>query len=217
MNSIDGARLLQQRAISHQNTACFVHQLLEKQRKEHRGVALNHIIEDNKVRDKQDDPTKLTADDHDSTTHSRLLTKKQLSEMAWSVRELSKRLGSIRLKLKVKTVFLLTKAHDETLIGYTREVADWLLSTDRQVRYTVYAIATLSKTSRRLTVSSYVEKTLENNHKFDAKGLVSQDPSREGRLKYWTEELCAKRPHTFDFVVTVGTPDRLLTLSITPF
>lgn len=49
----------------------------------------------------------------------------------------------------------------------------------------------------------YVEKTLETNHKFDAQGLVSEDPSYEGRLKYWTNELCATRPHTFDFVVTV--------------
>lgn len=137
MNSRDGARLAQQRADSRQNTACFVHQLLERQRKERKGVAFNHIAENNKVLDQSDDQAKLT-DDHESTTHSRLLTKRQLSEMAWGVRELSKRLGSIRLKLKVKTVFLLTKAHDETLIGYTREVADWLLSTDRQVRYTVY-------------------------------------------------------------------------------
>lgn len=54
-----------------------------------------------------------------------------------------------------------------------------------------------------LMMDRYVEKTLETNHKFDAQGLVSEDPSYEGRLKYWTNELCATRPHTFDFVVTV--------------
>ena len=70
-------------------------------------------------------------------THSRLLTKKQLSDMAWGVRELSKRLGSVRLKLRVKTVFLLTKAHDEGLIGYTQEVVEWLLSRDRETPYIV--------------------------------------------------------------------------------
>lgn len=69
--------------------------------------------------------------------HSRLLTKKQLADMAWNVRELSKRLGGLRLKLKVKTVFLLTKAHDEDLIVYTRGVAEWLLSTERESPYTV--------------------------------------------------------------------------------
>ncbi|TVY37153.1 NAD(+) kinase [Lachnellula subtilissima] len=133
--------------------------------------------------------------------HSRLLTKKQLSDMAWGVRELSKRLGSIRLKLKVKTVFLLTKAHDETLIWNTREVAKWLLSPDRQVRYTVW-----------------VENTMEANKKFDAKGLLEElekeytqkngerdgDKKLEKRLRYWTNDMCRNRPHTFDFVVTLG-------------
>ena len=75
----------------------------------------------------------------DTPTHSRLLTKKQLSDMTWGVRELSKKLGSLRLRLKVKTVFILTKAHDEDLIEYTREVVKWLLSNERNTPYIVYA------------------------------------------------------------------------------
>ena len=126
-------------------------------------------------------------------THSRLLTKRQLSDMAWGVRELSKRLGSVRLKLRVKTVFVLTKAHDETLIAYTRELVDWLLSSQRGVPYLVY-----------------VEDTLERSHIFDAPGLVSHESSREGRLKYWTNELAAKHPNTFDFVITLGGDGTLL-------
>ena len=55
-------------------------------------------------------------------------------------------------------------------------------------------------------VLRYVEDTLEHNRKFDAMDIVSQEPSREGRLKYWTNELCEKRPQTFDFVVTVLAP-----------
>lgn len=39
---------------------------------------------------------------------------------------------------------------------------------------------------------------------FDAQGLVSRDPSREGRLKYWDNELCKKQPHLFDFAITVS-------------
>lgn len=54
------------------------------------------------------------------------------------------------------------------------------------------------------TVCRYVEQTLEHNRTFDAKSLLAEDPSYKGRLKYWTNELCATRPHTFDFVVTVG-------------
>jgi NAD+ kinase len=133
--------------------------------------------------------------------HSRLLTKKQLSEMAWGVRELSKRLGSIRLKLKVRTVFILTKAHDEELIGNTRDMVRWLLSSEREVRYTVY-----------------VEDNLKKNKKFDALGLLeevekeyAQGSAANGdskkmarRLRYWDDEMCRSRPHTFDFVITLG-------------
>ncbi|QSZ37355.1 hypothetical protein DSL72_009453 [Monilinia vaccinii-corymbosi] len=129
-------------------------------------------------------------------THSRLLTKKQLSDMAWGVRELSKRLGSIRLKLKVRTVFILTKAHDESLIANTREVTKWLLSPEREVRYTVW-----------------VEENLRESKKFDAQGLLDElEKSEEGqvngdkhkRLRYWSSNMCRTRPHTFDFIVTLG-------------
>lgn len=62
--------------------------------------------------------------------------------MAFGIRELSKKLGRIRLKLKVKTVFLLTKAHDETLIEYTRNITEWLLKEKSHdgVPYTVYVV-----------------------------------------------------------------------------
>ncbi|KAL8305343.1 hypothetical protein RB597_003805 [Gaeumannomyces tritici] len=135
--------------------------------------------------------------------HSRLLTKKQLSEMAWGVRELSRRLGSMRLKFKVKTIFLLTKIYDEDLIPKTRDLTRWLLDKDRDVRYTVY-----------------VERSLKDNSLFDAPGLLENlqkeynstgDPADEEaganlsrRLRYWDQEICRTRPHTFDFVITLG-------------
>lgn len=226
-----------------QNTECFVHTLLESQRK-HGGYngALDGIAEtlenkridsgagtvnddspvdpkhgrsveeenetgqeDEKAWKKRIEARQLHGDNMAVSTgedsnalHSRLLTKKQLSDMAWGVRELSKRLGSIRLKLKVRTVFLLTKAHDETLIGNTREVVKWLLSPEREVRYTVW-----------------VEDNLRDNKKFNSKALMkemeeqytakNEDNSKlEKRLRYWTDEICRTRPHTFDFVVTLG-------------
>ncbi|OTA67900.1 ATP-NAD kinase [Hypoxylon sp. EC38] len=140
--------------------------------------------------------------DHEGL-NSRLLTKKQLSDMAWGVRELSRRLGSIRLKFKARSIFLLTKAYDHELIPKTREVAKWLLSSDRDVRYTVY-----------------VEESLQSNKEFDAPGLleelhkeyidsnqadgVTPRTALECRLRYWTEKMCRRRPHTFDFVITMG-------------
>ena len=72
----------------------------------------------------------------EQTQHSRLLTKKQISDMALGIRELSKKLAQIRLKLHVKNIFILGKAHDETLIKHSRETADWLLTKD--ANYNVY-------------------------------------------------------------------------------
>ncbi|CAG9943257.1 unnamed protein product [Clonostachys rosea f. rosea IK726] len=135
--------------------------------------------------------------------HSRTLTKKQLSDMAWGVRELSRRLSSMRIRFRVKSVFLLTKVYDQDLIPKTREVTLWLLDKCRDVRYTVY-----------------VQDTLRTNKKFDVAGLVDEaaktygNPGEEEyeralldikrRLKYWDEEMCRSRPQMFDFVITLG-------------
>lgn len=62
---------------------------------------------------------------------------------------------------------------------------------------------------------SYVEKTLESNKKFNERGLISENPSFEGRLKYWTNEMCAQNPHTFDFVITVSLRFTLSTTILT--
>ncbi|KAI4173893.1 MAG: hypothetical protein LQ343_002661 [Gyalolechia ehrenbergii] len=183
--SAENPDIVKQAAKKRANTSCFVHQLLENQSKPRKGHPVLSYNEDRNL-DKAADP-------QDQAIHSRLLTKRQLSEMAVGVRELSKKLGSIRLKLKVKTIFLLTKAHDSDLIILTRNIAEWLLSRDRGTEYTVY-----------------VENTLEQNREFDAQGLLSPDPSYEGRLKYWDNELCKKHPHLFDFAVTLGGDGTLL-------
>ncbi|EXJ78495.1 hypothetical protein A1O1_08896 [Capronia coronata CBS 617.96] len=120
-------------------------------------------------------------------TESRLLTKKQLSEMALSVRSLAKRLSNLKVKLKIRSIFLLTKVYDKTLIVKTRDVARWLLSKDRSVPYIVY-----------------VENTMEDSKDFDAQGLIAEEPSYKDRLKYWTVDLARKHPQTFDFVITLG-------------
>ena len=143
--------------------------------------------------------------------HSRLLTKKQLSEMAWGVRELSRRLGSLRLKFRVKTIFLLTKIYDEDLLPKARALTKWLLSHERDVRYTVY-----------------LERSLKANKVFDMPGLLDELRKEEtaavnttdngnsppppsssaadlaSRLRFWDEPMCRARPHTFDFVITLG-------------
>lgn len=58
---------------------------------------------------------------------NRGMTKKELSDMALGVRELSKRLGGARMKLRVKTIIIITKKNDHMLVGMTRQVTDFLL------------------------------------------------------------------------------------------
>lgn len=120
-------------------------------------------------------------------THSRLLTKQQLSEMALDVRNMAKKLSTVKVKLNIKSIFLLTKAHDPSLISKTRDLSEWLLSEKRGTKYTVY-----------------VEDTMKDNKSFDAEGLLKSNPAFEGRLKYWNSELAKKRPHTFDFCILLG-------------
>ncbi|KAL8908952.1 MAG: hypothetical protein Q9207_000528 [Kuettlingeria erythrocarpa] len=183
--SSENPKLAEQAARKKAATSCFVHQLLENTKQSRIGQpALSYSDDYNS--DKASEP-------RDQNIHSRLLTKRQLSEMAIGVRELSKKLGSIRLKLKVRTIFLLTKAHDSDLIELTRNIAEWLLAKQRDTEYTVY-----------------VENTLEHNRKFDAQGLVLQDPSIQDRLKYWDNELCRRHPHLFDFAITLGGDGTLL-------
>ncbi|RGP62222.1 serine threonine kinase [Fusarium longipes] len=134
---------------------------------------------------------------------SRLLTKQQLSDMAWGVRELSRRLSSMRLRFKVKSIFILTKIYDQDLIPKTRELVKWLLHHNHEVAYTVYVQDKL-KTNKKFDVGGIVDEV--------SKGYASKDGANEQtiketlnkRLRYWDENMCRARPHTFDFVISLG-------------
>ncbi|KKA27390.1 hypothetical protein TD95_000494 [Thielaviopsis punctulata] len=136
--------------------------------------------------------------------HSRHLTKRQLTDMVWGVRELSRRLGSVRIKAHVRSIFVLTKIHDTTLIDNTRTLVHWLLHPDRSARYVVY-----------------IEKKLALHPKFRLSDLRSDlgalyraagNPTAagevgaesHGRLRFWTEAMCREKPETFDFCITLG-------------
>ncbi|KAL2830044.1 ATP-NAD kinase-like domain-containing protein [Aspergillus cavernicola] len=122
-----------------------------------------------------------------SEVESRHLTKKQLSDMAWNVRNLSKKLDNIRIRLNVKTVFLVTKAGDESVVSSTREVTRWLLSKDRGTQYVLY-----------------VENKLQVDPEFDYHRLLEEDPSTKDRLKFWDTKLASEQAHLFDLVITLG-------------
>ncbi len=134
--SAENPKLAEQAAREKSTTSCFVHQLLENTKQSRTGQPALSYSDDCNL-DKAPEP-------RDQNIHSRLLTKRQLSEMAIGVRELSKKLGSIRLKLKVRTIFLLTKAHDSDLIELTRNIAEWLLAKQRDTEYTVSVVDLLN-------------------------------------------------------------------------
>lgn len=142
-------------------------------------------------------------DDQHEGVHSRLLTKKQLTDMAWGVRELSRRLGMVRLKFRAERIFLLTKVYDEDLIPKTRALAKWLLSKERDARYTVYVQDEL-KENKHYDMPGLLE---ELQQEYIEAGELDQDTAREAlsrRMRFWTEQMCRKRPHDFDLIITLG-------------
>lgn len=173
---------------------CFVHKLVERTSVGDQPKVENKLdgtlesIDENTSPDHKGDQQNGTSPSHEpAATRSRLLTKKQLSEMAINVRNMAKKLGTLKVRLNIKSIFVLTKAHDSSLISKTRGLVEWLLADTRDVKYTVY-----------------VEDTMEGNKHFNAKGLLEANPGFEGRLKYWNNELAKNRPHTFDFCILLG-------------
>ncbi|EHK27359.1 uncharacterized protein TRIVIDRAFT_63119 [Trichoderma virens Gv29-8] len=150
---------------------------------------------------KTDSETDLTH--HDENLHSRMLTKKQLSDMAWGVRELSRRLSSMRIRFRVKSIFLLTKIHDSDLICNTRALAQWLLSKERDVKYVVY-VEKILKTNKRFDVGKLVDDLVHDYAKESGVNEASAREDIQKRLRYWDENMCRTRPHQFDFVITLG-------------
>lgn len=113
-------------------TSCYVHQLLDKHR-ENDGTFTPSLEGTLANRKGDKDPHgEQTAKDNNYHTESRLLTKKQLSDMALGIRDLSKKLSHIKLRLNVRNIFVLVKAHDESLVGHARELTKWLMQKDEK-------------------------------------------------------------------------------------
>ncbi|KAK8030542.1 ATP-NAD kinase [Apiospora arundinis] len=144
----------------------------------------------------------LSAENHEVHS-SRLLTKKQLGEMAWGVRELSRRLGSVRLKFEARSIFILTKVFDAELVPKTREVTKWLLSKERGVQYTVW-LQDNFKENKRFDMKGLLEEVRQEY--IEAGDLAPDAPisTIEKRVRFWNENMCRTRPHTFDLVITLG-------------
>lgn len=117
-------------------------------------------------------------------SHSRLV------QTATGVREVSKQLQRRPIKRAVRNVMIVTKARDNQLVVLTKELALWLLKTRRY--------------GSDLGINVYVDAKLRNSKRFNAAGILRENPRFESMLKYWTPDLCWSQPEKFDLVLTLG-------------
>ncbi|CAG8437361.1 10106_t:CDS:2 [Acaulospora colombiana] len=97
---------------------------------------------------------------------------------------------SARIQSFMKTVMIVTKPGDLRLINRTRELAMYLITTHRF--------------GKDHGVTVYVDKSLKETKRLDYKGMLQESPLVKDYLKFWTDELCAKRPELFNLVLTLG-------------
>ena len=118
------------------------------------------------------------------------ISTSHLMQTATSVREISKQLQRRPIKKPIRSIMIVTKARDNGLVYLTRELALWLLTTPRY--------------GSDIGVDVYVDAKLKSSKRFDATGIVSQDPRFNTMLKYWHPDLCWSSPEKFDLVLTLG-------------
>ncbi|ORZ01186.1 ATP-NAD kinase-like domain-containing protein [Syncephalastrum racemosum] len=133
--------------------------------------------------------------------HQQHNTSECLSDTAGAVREVTKKIVETRLtrvwtgKTRIKwenpkSVMIITKPGDVSLVGMTRELALWLIRTPRYGQ------------PGGLTV--YVDEKLKCARGFRYKKIVDRFPECTEKLRFWNPELCAVQPKLFDFIVTLG-------------
>ncbi|KAF9145533.1 hypothetical protein BGX30_008325 [Mortierella sp. GBA39] len=110
----------------------------------------------------------------------------RLAETAVGVREVSKKIGKVKWETP-KTVMIVTKPGDESLLKITREIAKWMIA------------------SRGLTV--FVDQQFKENPKFKYPSFLQSKKHKYDythSLKFWNADLCAEEAHLFDFAITLG-------------
>jgi NAD+ kinase len=98
--------------------------------------------------------------------------------------------GRTVVKSKIKSVMVVTKARDHSLVQLTRELATWLMITPRY--------------GKPFGVRVYVDAKLEKSRRFNAEGIYKDNQviREKDLLRYWTAETCVYADK-FDFVITV--------------
>lgn len=119
--------------LAHRNSTACLHHSLDNKHEKTNWLPSQGAVESTKPADK--DTGTPPSNDHPK---SRRLTKKQLSDMAFGIREMSKRLSHIKLKLNVRNIFIQMKTDDKVLPGKAAMLVTWLLGNPQ---YTVYVSA----------------------------------------------------------------------------
>ncbi|KAK9472394.1 ATP-NAD kinase-like domain-containing protein [Dipodascopsis tothii] len=144
---------------------CFVHDRLDD------AVDVAKVLKD------------ISSDNLANLSHSRLV------QTATGVRELAKRIGQATISINVRSVMIVTKARDNSLVYLTRQLAKWLMTTPRH--------------GKDHGVCVYVDAKLRSSKRFHADGF-DRNERIAGLLRYWTPELTNNMPHLFDLVLTLG-------------
>jgi len=160
-------------------------------------------------------------DEHEDEDSFSSLTA-QLAETAVGVREMSKQLGRARVQSNIQTILIVTKARDNRLIQLTRELALYLMLKPRphSSRGLVVYVDAQLRTSRRFDAQGierdHPELFVPIPHRKSSSSSFASDNSEsassrstthirdEGQLRYWTADMCSKKPNLFDFVITLG-------------
>ena len=163
--NINTSRTSQTTKFASLRSPCFFHQRFDD------AINIDRVLEE-------------IAGENDGMSHGRLM------QTATSVREISKQLQRRPIKRAVRTVMIVTKARDNSLVHLTRELTEWLLSTPRN--------------NSNLGVTVYIDAKLRTSKRFDAASLVAKNPQYEHMLRYWTPDICWSSPEKFDLVLTLG-------------
>lgn len=121
-----------------------------------------------------------------SLNESERLSHSRLVKTATGVRNLANQLGQASIHMDVKTVLIVTKARDNSLIPLTREVASWIME--------------------EYGMTVYVDSKLKDSKRFGAEGYIKEHPEHRRQLQYWTPEMLAMEgaAELVDLVVTLG-------------
>lgn len=129
---------------------------------------------------------------HDSSTDpyefsdlKQVKSHAQLAKTAHGVRLLAKNLNKATIQLHLRSVMIVTKARDNSLIYITRDLAEYLLMLRR-------------------AIDVYVDYHLQKSQRFDAEGLTKEISGSKDHLKYWSKKLIRENPNLFDLVITLG-------------